>query len=911
VTENAIALENARPGTSSWRLTNPATDREIEGYASLTSVDRGGRQIDFFVSTQITEDFTYEVFRMGWYGGAGARLHLGPVTLQGFTQSVPPRDPHFGTFDCDWQRPFHLPGSTTSSWVSGVYLVRLTGLTSGKQSYVIFVLRDDASRSDYLFQSSVLTFQAYNPWPGPPSGMSLYAPGGTESTGLAALKVSFNRPYGVTNLGSAFALGQSQNVNAAMGVGAGEFLTNLSSDRFTMAGGWEYNLVRFLEREGYDVSYVTNVDVHTLGAGRLLQHRALLSVGHDEYWTWEMRDAVESARDQGLNIGFFSSNTCYWQARLEASGGEENRILVVYKDDIAPDRVDFITGEGDQFLPAERRTHLWTSVGRPEAALVGVGNFHAPSAGPESFYSADLVVYDPTSFVFADTGLSWGDTLRGLVGMETESIQSSSPPGIARVAHSPTAAGVPSDMVVYTAASGSTVISTDSMQWSWGLDDLDVSATRPAFASDTARLITRNILERLRTSDNQVDSFNTHGVLAPDLDLIRWAVGAVCEGPPSPGVTVEQGVDSLLLAPTPDFEGFNFNGIVSSRRWNLSGKQIRVCALDTGSAATDTFFAITNDHENWYRIIREGDLLYFQANVNGTRTWMAAGYSPTDDLWWQMRHNPVTSSILFETSPDGVGWQYRYEFPSSEWLGNAYVELQAGTMTAAADPGVARFQSLAVEPSRPWADAGGFDDDFAEYARDEDRWRVGTLSIGELEGAAWVAQGGGAMEIRPPARSKRPFTSDATTFVDGPNYSGYVTRERVSFVHKAVSVEVIEASGGVHGVTFFGIGVDEDNWSRFLVTDGMVFLELTDAGQTTLRQVPHNPSAQRWWRIAHRPPSFAFETSADGISWVSELSFDQPAWLGRGVRIELQAGSEWSDDAPSPARFGSFSLGSA
>jgi hypothetical protein len=910
VTENAIALENARPGTASWWLTSAATNREIEGYASLTSVDRGGMQIDFFVSTQIAEEFTYEIFRMGWYGGAGARLHLGPVTLQGFTQPVPPRHPHFGTFDCDWQASFRLPGSTTSSWVSGVYLVRLTGLASGKQSYVIFVLRDDASRSDYLFQSSVLTFQAYNPWPGPPSGMSLYAPGGTESTGLAALKVSFNRPYGVTNLGSGFALGQTYNVNAAMGIGAGEFLTNLSSDRFTMAGGWEYNLVRYLERESYDVSYATNLDIHTLGSELLLKHKALLSVGHDEYWTWNMRDAVESARDQGLNIGFFSSNTCYWQARLEASRGEENRILVVYKDDVAPDRVDFITGEGDQFLPAERRTHLWSSVGRPEAALVGVGNFQAPSARPESFYSADLVIDDPTSFVFADTGLFREDGLRGLVGMETESIQGSSPQGIARVAHSPTAAGVPSDMVVYTSAGGSTVISTDSMQWSWGLDDLDVSASRPAFASETARLITRNILERLRTSENHLDSFNTYGVLAPELDPARWVVGAVCEGPPSPGVTVEQGVDSLLLAPTPDFEGFNFNGIVSSRRWNLSGKQIRVCARNTAAAATDTFLAITNDHENWYRIIREEDVLYFQANVNGTRTWRAAAYSPADDLWWQMRHNPVTSSILFETSPDGGEWLYRYEFPSSGWLGNAYVELQAGTMSAAADPGVARYQNLAVEPSRPWQDADGFSDDFAAHARDEGRWRIGTLSIGELEGAAWVAQGGGAMEIRPPARSKRPFTSDATNFVDGPNYSGYVTSESFSFVHMAVSTEVIEAAG-FHGATFFGIGVDEYNWSRFLVTEGILFLELTDAGQSTVRELLHNPSAQRWWRLAHRAPSLAFETSADGISWISELSIDQPAWLGHEVRIELQAGSERSDAAPSPARFGSLRFGSA
>src|SRR4051794_3823633 len=47
---NAIQDENALPGTTSWQLTNPATNREIEGYASVTSVNQG-KKISLFVNT--------------------------------------------------------------------------------------------------------------------------------------------------------------------------------------------------------------------------------------------------------------------------------------------------------------------------------------------------------------------------------------------------------------------------------------------------------------------------------------------------------------------------------------------------------------------------------------------------------------------------------------------------------------------------------------------------------------------------------------------------------------------------------------------------------------------------------------------------------------------------------------------
>ena len=155
---NAIQEENRRPGTISWELTNPANNRQIEGYASLTSVVAGG-DIDLFVNTQ---DATYSlsIFRMGWYGGTGGRKVGGEQKLPGVRQVTPTADPTTGLIECHWTNPvtIHVP----SSWLSGIYLVKLHGNTSHKESYIIFTVRD-SRQVDIVFQQSVNTYQAYNP----------------------------------------------------------------------------------------------------------------------------------------------------------------------------------------------------------------------------------------------------------------------------------------------------------------------------------------------------------------------------------------------------------------------------------------------------------------------------------------------------------------------------------------------------------------------------------------------------------------------------------------------------------------------------------------------------------------------------------------------------------------------------
>ncbi len=233
---NPVQQENARPGTTEWRLTNPALDREIEGYASLTSVN-WGHPIKFYVHTQ-DRFYRLEIYRMGWYSGAGARLVYGPVTLPGISQPMSSMDAQTELVECAWQDPYLLVvGNETDreAWVSGIYLAKLTGGTTGTQAYTIFVVRDETRPSDFLFQSSVTTYQAYNHW----GGKSLYD--FNSAGGRRAHQVSFNLPYAI-----------SSNPAAAYGNGAGDFLTNnaVPPTAASSPQAGEYNMLRTMVGTG-------------------------------------------------------------------------------------------------------------------------------------------------------------------------------------------------------------------------------------------------------------------------------------------------------------------------------------------------------------------------------------------------------------------------------------------------------------------------------------------------------------------------------------------------------------------------------------------------------------------------------------------------------------------------------------
>ena len=228
----------------------------------------------------------------------------------------------------------------------------------------------------------------------------------------AAVKVSYNRPYDDSE-------------------GSGELLS------------WELNMLAFLEQEGYDVVYSTNLDTHESPA-QLLLHKAFLSVGHDEYWSYEMRQNVTAARDAGVNLGFFSADTSNWQIRLEPSlfTGDVDRTQVGYKEQWQQDP-DAANPSTYYLITANWGQTRFTYPGHPEDAFIG-----AMYNGFEPV-NADIVITDPSSWVFANTGLQAGDTLPQLLGYEASAEAGDQPANTILLAHSP-----------YTAADGSTHTAT-------------------------------------------------------------------------------------------------------------------------------------------------------------------------------------------------------------------------------------------------------------------------------------------------------------------------------------------------------------------------------------------------------------------------------------------------------------------
>jgi hypothetical protein len=244
---------------------------------------------------------------------------------------------------------------------------------------------------------------------------------------------------------------------------------------------WEYNMIRWLESQGYNVSYVTNVDVHA-NPQLLRSHKVFLSVGHDEYWSLEGRQNVELSRDAGVNLAFFSANTCYWRVRFEnSSTGGINRIMTSYKDNLPEDPV----------APTKRYR---SSPNIPESQLLGVMYL---GGRWQSFYADgfDFVVKNSADPYYAHTGLQDGDRLSGLVGFEWDAINPNALPNgqMVILGESQQGQGLDDDRsgdfpagtdarlshaVRYTAPSGAKVFSTGSVQWMWGLDSADVSGPR-------------------------------------------------------------------------------------------------------------------------------------------------------------------------------------------------------------------------------------------------------------------------------------------------------------------------------------------------------------------------------------------------------------------------------------------------
>jgi hypothetical protein len=460
---NPIVCENSKPGSppSEWDVVG-AGDEEIQGFATDIGVNIG-QQISFKIDTDASA-YTIDIYRLGWYGGNGARKIATITPSAALPQHQPAciTDPSTEIYDCgNW--------AVSASWivpptaVSGVYVAQLTHPDPGDKSHIPFIVRDDSSHSALIYQTSDPTWQAYNTY----GGSDFY-----EGLGNGrAYKISYNRPFATR--------------------GDNEGRDFLFSN--------EYPMIRFLEHNGYDVTYTSGVDSDRRGS-LLLNHRVFLSVGHDEYWSGPQRANVEAARDAGVNLAFFSGNEVYWRTRWEPSeDGSDTayRTLVCYKEtwanaDIDPSPEWTGTYRDPRFTPP--------NVGgdNPENALTGTaylanhddlairvppaqGKFRLwrntavatqAGAGQTATLAPHTVGYE------SDEDLDNGFRPGGLIRLSTTT--GSSPQMLQDFGNTVLPGNTTHHLTLYRAASGALVFGAGTIQYAWGLDEDHDGTQSPA-----------------------------------------------------------------------------------------------------------------------------------------------------------------------------------------------------------------------------------------------------------------------------------------------------------------------------------------------------------------------------------------------------------------------------------------------
>ena len=449
---NKISCENSKPGSprSEWDIEG-AGNTDIQGFSTDISANVGSK-IDFKVDTSASA-YSVKIYRMGYYQGLGAR-YIGSVTPSATLPQTQPQcitDSTTELYDCgNWgvSASWNVP----STAVSGVYEALLTRGDNGHQSAITFVVRDDSSHSDVVFQTADPTWQAYNTY-----GGSDFYQGAANGR---AYKISYNRPV------------------LTRGVAGGRDFFNAN----------EYPAVEFLERNGYDVSYISGVDSDRRG-GLLTNHKTFMSVGHDEYWSKGQRANVEAARDAGVNLMFLSGNEVFWKTRYEASADSSKtdyRTLVSYKETWSNNKIDpsdewtgtwrdprfaakskgggvpengltgtmFMANSDDITMTvpaAQGKTRLWRNT-----SVAGLGAGQTATLAPHTVgYESDEDVDNgsrPAGLI--DVSKTVGFTNQLLTDFGSHYKQ-------ADTTHS---------MTMYKASSGALVFGAGTIQWSWGLD---------------------------------------------------------------------------------------------------------------------------------------------------------------------------------------------------------------------------------------------------------------------------------------------------------------------------------------------------------------------------------------------------------------------------------------------------------
>lgn len=466
VTARWVATENALSGSTNWQITGAPASGFIEGFADQTYA-KAGQAVGLYVSTS-AQIFHVEAYRIGYYQGTGGRLVWASPEYQGQQQPGCGVQAGVNTVSCaNWTQSLSM--QVTQAFPQGDYLLKLIG-SDHEQSYVPLTVWDPASTATYVVKNDVFTWQSWNAY----GGFDFYAgtgncPAKVYPPCARARVVSYDRPYGY-------------------GGGAADFLTD------------EAPLVRLLEQHKLDVTYVNDQTLQE-HPDVLGNHRALLSLGHDESWSLIERTAVANAEAKGLNVAFFGAAAILAHVRPQPSPMGADRELADYRDATT----DPLNGNGD---PHDVTGNTWSSApaNLPGAPLIGEAFNGTLGQGVR----AALTVADPNAWIFAGTGLTTGSTVPNVIGSDVDSLETGPqvPANVQVLAHStlPAGQGQPSsrngavfysDMTYYTDPAGGGGV-WDSGTSNWIPAMLDCQGAPPCPAGAVAAM-TGNVLKLFGT----------------------------------------------------------------------------------------------------------------------------------------------------------------------------------------------------------------------------------------------------------------------------------------------------------------------------------------------------------------------------------------------------------------------------
>lgn len=643
-----------------------------------------GQRIDFKIKTDAAA-YTIDIYRLGWYGGDGARriATVSPSVPLPQTQPICLSQPSTELYDCgNWAVSAYWTVPATA--VSGIYVAKLTRTDTNGASHIIFVVRDDASRSDLLFQTSDTTWHAYNTY-----GGSDFYQGQQQSR---AYKISYNRPFATRG--------------------------EMSGRDFLFSN--EYPMLRFLERNGYDITYTTGVDSDRRGQ-LIRNHKVFLSVGHDEYWSGAQRANVEAAREAGVSLAFFSGNEVYWRTRWEPSADGTNtshRTLVCYKETWANDRIEDTPSEWTGTWRDPRFSTPTNGGGRPENQLVGTAYMAN---------STDLAIQVPAEQgryrFWRNAGLPTNQTATlapHTVGYESNEDLDNGfrPPGLIRL--STTVGPTPEYLqdygntvgpgttthhaTLYRAPSGALVFSAGTIQWAWGLDTYHDGVVAPV--SQPMQQATLNLL-----ADMGVQPGTRMPGLAAAAASTDTEAPTVTITTPAGTTTVANGAKVTLQGTASDTGGGRVAGVevstdggdtwhpaTGTTAWSyefytagLGAQVVQVRAIDDSANIGQTPATVQvnltgpntlfGERTPKVAAVSDGSALElgirFTPRVDGTVTGVRFYKGPcntgthTGTLWSDSGSRLATGTFSDETSS---GWQIlTFTKPVNVWAGTTYV----------------------------------------------------------------------------------------------------------------------------------------------------------------------------------------------------------------------------------------------